>query len=84
MCSLSLINKHQAWLVEPGACAIKLFTAVIGTISEIAIAFVNAIHYHPSLMFACNTRSLPLEWSSVRGSTLVGPKYLTRVKVGSE
>jgi hypothetical protein len=50
-----------------------------------ARVFVTSIHFHPSLIFVGNARSLPLEWSSIRGSTLVGSslacKYKTRVEV---
>jgi hypothetical protein len=30
------------------------------------------IHFHPCVLFANKARSLPIEWSPVRGSTLVG------------
>ena len=44
--------------------------------------FAAAIHFHTSLIFSGKARSLPFEWSPVRGSTLVGSSLAsTRVDV---
>jgi hypothetical protein len=34
--------------------------------------FANAIHFHPSLIVTGKVRILPLEWSLIGSSTLVG------------
>ncbi len=47
----------------PGASTLKLFTVVIVAISLKARVFATAIHFHPSLIFADQARSLPLEWN---------------------
>jgi hypothetical protein len=45
--------------------------------------FTNAIYFHPSLIFVGEAMSLPLEWSLIRSSTLIGLdcKYWTTVEV---
>ncbi len=45
--------------------------------------FATAIHFHLSIIFAGKDRSLPLEWSFVRCSTLVVfPVLPTNVRLG--
>ncbi len=45
--------------------------------------FATAIHFHLSLIFAGKARSLPLEWSFVRCSTLVSLLVLpTNIRLG--
>jgi len=45
--------------------------------------FATVIHFHTNLKFTGNARSFPLEWSTIRGSTLMGSslarKYYTWV-----
>ncbi len=47
--------------------------------------FVTVSHFPKGLVFLVSARSLPLEWSQVRGSTQVGSylgnKFWTRVEV---
>jgi hypothetical protein len=47
--------------------------------------FVTVSHFPKGLVFVVTARSLPLEWSPVRGSTQVGSylgnKFWTRVEV---
>ncbi len=49
--------------------------------------FATFIHFHPSLIFVGVARSLPIEWSLIRGPTLVSSrlahKYHTRVEVAN-
>ncbi len=52
------------------ACAFKKFTSVIGAI---------AIHFHSSLTFVGKAGSLPLEWSPISGSTLVGSNLAMQI-----
>ncbi len=42
----------------PGACTIKLFTAVIVAASHYATVFATFIHFHPSLIFVSKGGSL--------------------------
>ncbi len=48
---------------------LQLFTAVNNKLVRV---FAFAIYFHPSLIFSGKARSLPLDWSPKRGSTLVG------------
>jgi hypothetical protein len=63
----------------------KNFTTVIVAISQKARVFATSIHFLLSLVFVAKAKSLPLEWSPVRGSTLLGSsllrKYHIRVEV---
>ncbi len=42
------------------------------TVVIISVSLATDIHYHPSLFLSSKAMSLPLEWSLVRSSTLVG------------
>jgi hypothetical protein len=48
-----------AYKHPPGACTIKLFTAVIYGFSQLARVFVSGKPFQPSLMFVSEARSLP-------------------------
>jgi len=39
--------------------------------------FVTASRFHPSLIFADKTESLPIEWNPVKGSIKLVPEYLS-------
>jgi hypothetical protein len=43
-----------------------------------AVVFATSIHFHPSLIVLGKARSLPLDCSPVRGSTLVALPIITR------
>jgi hypothetical protein len=59
--------------------------AVIVAISQLARVFAIAIHFNSSVIIVGKARTVPLEWSLVRGPTLVGSslahKYCPRVEV---
>jgi hypothetical protein len=48
---------------------------------------LECFHFHPSLISVGKATSLPLEWSPIRGSNLVGSslvhKYLNRVEAAN-
>ncbi len=46
--------------------------------------FATPTHFHPSLIFVGKDRSLPLEWSPIRGSTLIGYSLPGNIRVGFE
>jgi hypothetical protein len=53
----------------------NFFTTVIVAVLLQARVFAPAIYFHPSVIVVGKNRSLPLEWSPVRGSTLVGSSF---------
>jgi hypothetical protein len=66
---------------SPVTCIIKLFTAVINSISQ-KLVFVTASRIHSSLLLRGKARSLPFVWSSVIGSTQVASGLPSNVKLG--
>ncbi len=61
---------------SPGACAIKLFTAVTVAVGEQARKYVTAINFQPSLIFACNGRQNNLAYHNVATITAPGLIFL--------
>ncbi len=62
-----------------------MFIGLSETCEIVSQSVCHGHSLHPSLVFVSKARSLPLEWSLVRGSTLVNScltcKYQTRVEV---
>ncbi len=56
--------------LAPGACTLKLFTAVIVEVSQQGRVFPYAINFQPSTIFAGKAGAL-LEWSYLRDCALV-------------
>jgi hypothetical protein len=72
-------------ILATGACTVNLFTVVIVAVSLRDTVFTAATSARPSLIFVGKARSLPLEWSPVKGSFLefysFTCKYWTRSNV---
>jgi hypothetical protein len=73
-------------ILATGACTVNLFTVVIVAVSLRDTVFATATSVRPSLIFVGKARSLPFQWSLVKGSSLVvysfACKYWTRSNVG--